>query len=79
MGEERIPIERWWPPLSIDGKHLVLAALEPLPDDLASGVVVELDGAVVEEIAELGFELETPVRLTVQELVFIRTQIEPVD
>ncbi len=79
--EGRIPIERWWPPLSIDGKHLVLAALDGIADDEASGdrVELELDLAVVEEISGLGLEVEAPLRLTRRECEFIRTQIEAVD
>jgi hypothetical protein len=68
----RIPVEQWWPPLPIEAKHRVLAAIEEAGD--ADEVV--LDDGLVAEIDGPG---EAPARLTSHELDFIRTQIEAVD
>ena len=59
--------ERWWPHLSIDAKHAVLADLEgPLPE------------AVRDEISALTGE-PAPERLDAAEIAYIRTQVEAVD
>lgn len=80
----RIPVERWWPPLSIEAKHRVLAAMEAAEDDAE----VTLDEELVAEIGAAGRGAagggaatggEAPTRLTRQERDYIRTQIEPVD
>ncbi|MDF2992450.1 MAG: hypothetical protein K0S37_2964 [Microbacterium sp.] len=71
----RIPVERWWPPLPIEAKHRVLAAIEEAGD--ADEVV--LDDGLVAEIAEIDGSGEAPARLTSHERDFIRTQTEAVD
>lgn len=71
----RIPVERWWPPLSIDAKHRVLAAIERAGEDAE----VPLDEALRAEIGAADEAREAPARLTPRECDFIRTQIEPVD
>lgn len=66
MGDHTKDAEDWWPHLSIDAKHAILADPEgPLPD------------AVRREIEALGGE--TTERLTNEDVQFIRTQIEAVD
>ena len=66
MAEHVTDAERWWPHLSIDAKHAILADPEAaLPDDVRS------------EIAELGGD--APERLAPGDVQFIRTQIEAVD
>ena len=66
MGEHATDAERWWPHLSIESKHAILADPEgALPD------------AVRREIAELGGEASE--RLEPADVQFIRTQIEAVD
>jgi hypothetical protein len=67
MGEQRTDAERWWPHLSIDAKHAILADLEG-----------ELPDAVREEIAaQLGEP--APERLGAADRAYIRTQVEAVD
>lgn len=66
MGDHETDAERWWPHLSIDSKHAILADPEgPLPD------------GVRREIEALGGE--STERLTDEDVQFIRTQIEAVD
>ena len=68
-GARRDPaeIERWWPHLSIDAKHRLLAELDaPLDADTA---------AEIESITGGG----APERLTTGEQQFVRTQMEAVD
>ncbi|HET6672181.1 MAG TPA: hypothetical protein VFG92_02295 [Agromyces sp.] len=60
-------IERWWPHLSIDAKHRLLA---------------ELDGPVDSETAEEIRSItggEAPERLSLAEQQFVLTQTEAVD
>ena len=67
MGEQRTDAERWWPRLSIDAKHAILADPEgALPD------------SVREEISERLGE-PAPERLGAADLAYIRTQVEAVD
>ncbi len=67
MAEQRTDAERWWPHLSIDAKHAILADLEgPLPE------------AVREEISARTGE-PAPERLDPSEIAYIRTQVEAVD
>ncbi|WP_394554173.1 hypothetical protein ACDF64_06355 [Agromyces sp. MMS24-JH15] len=71
--EGRIPIERWWPRLSIDARHRVLEAME------GDG---ELDAIVIAEITEaVGADASAPVpgHLNEHERGYIRTQMEAVD
>ena len=66
MGDHTTDAGGWWPHLSIDAKHAILADLEgPLPD------------GVRREIESLGGEPSE--RLTDADVQFIRTQIEAVD
>lgn len=73
-GMNRIAVERWWPPLSIEAKHRVLSAIEAAGDD-----DVALDDDLVAEIAAIDGPGAAPTRLTRHEREYIRTQIEPVD
>jgi hypothetical protein len=66
MGEHATDAERWWPHLSIESKHAILADPE--------GALPE---GVRREIAELGGEASE--RLEPGDVQFIRTQIEAVD
>ncbi|WP_350348037.1 hypothetical protein ABIQ69_15575 [Agromyces sp. G08B096] len=69
-------VERWWPGLSIDAKHRVLAAIEGAGD----AEEVELDEVVSAEISErVGGSAATPVRLSRKDCDYIRTQVEAVD
>ena len=63
----RAEIERWWPYLSIDAKHRLLARLEADLDAETAAEIVSLTGAAA------------PVRLTLAEQQFVITQIEAVD
>ncbi|HEU4756138.1 MAG TPA: hypothetical protein VFS72_05720 [Agromyces sp.] len=67
MGEQRTDAERWWPHLSIDAKHAILADPEG-----------ELPDSVREEIAARLGE-EAPERLGEADRAYIRTQVEAVD
>lgn len=62
-----VRIERWWPRLSIDAKHRLLADLDG-----------EVDAETAAEIESLTGE-QAPDRLTRAEQEYVRTQIEPVD
>ena len=69
----RLEIERWWPHLSIEARHLVLRDLD-----------AELEASVVIEIAEIaerdGFaDASVPTRLDARERDFVLTQIDAVD
>ena len=63
----RAEIERWWPHLSIEAKHRLLARLE-----------ADLDAETVAEIMSLTGGT-APDRLTLAERQFVITQIEAVD
>ena len=67
MAEQRTDIERWWPHLSIDAKHAVLA--DP------AGPLVEV---VREEISAMT-GASSPERLDADDVAYIRTQVEAVD
>lgn len=69
----RLGIERWWPHLSIEARHLVLRDLDA---ELEASVIVE-----IVEIAERdGFaDASIPTRLDPRERDYVRTQIEAVD
>ncbi len=64
---DHVDIERWWPHLSIDAKHRLLAELDgPVDADTA---------AEIESITGGG----APERLSAEEQQFVRTQMEAVD
>jgi hypothetical protein len=63
----RVAIERWWPRLSIDARHRILADLEG-----------EIDEQTAAEIEALTGE-PAPDQLTSAERSYVRTQIEAVD
>lgn len=64
---DRVEIERWWPHLSIDAKHRLLAELDgPIDADTA---------AEIESITGR----EAPEHLSAGEQQFVRTQMEAVD
>jgi hypothetical protein len=69
----RLEIERWWPHLTIEARHLVLRDLDA---ELEASVVVE-----IVEIAERdGFaDASIPTRLDPRERDYVLTQIEAVD
>lgn len=66
-GMHHADIERWWPHLSIEAKHRLLAELD--------GSVDPETAAEIESITGGG----APERLSDAEQRFVRTQIEPVD
>jgi hypothetical protein len=67
MGEREVRVEEWWPRLSIEGKHAILADPEaPLADGVRAEIV-ELTGRAA------------PERLDDAEVGFVRTQIEFID
>lgn len=67
MGEQRTDAERWWPHLSIDAKHAILADLEgELPDSVREEISAQVGG-------------EAPERLGEADRAYIRTQVEAVD
>ncbi|HET8779692.1 MAG TPA: hypothetical protein VFM66_06425 [Agromyces sp.] len=68
-GERRRPaeIERWWPHLSIDAKHRMLAELDGPIDAETAAEIESITGS------------EAPERLTAGEQQFVRTQMEAVD
>ena len=67
MTADAAAIERWWPHLSIEAKHRLLAELGgPIDDETA---------AEIESITGAG----APERLTIAEQQFVLTQIEAVD
>ncbi|RZS68728.1 hypothetical protein EV187_1164 [Agromyces ramosus] len=63
----RVEIERWWPHLSIEAKHRLLAELD-----------ADLDAETVAEIESITGGA-APDRLTPAEQRFVITQIEAVD
>ena len=67
MAEQRTDIERWWPHLSIDAKHAVLA--DP------AGPLAEV---VRQEISAMTGG-PAPERLDADDVDYIRTQVEAVD
>lgn len=69
----RLAIERWWPHLSIDARHLVLRDLD---GDFEASVVVE-----IVEIAERTDQADAtiPTRLDARERDYVLTQMEAVD
>jgi hypothetical protein len=66
MADIQVGAERWWPQLSIEGKHSLLRELEG-----------PLDERVREEIAELTGGA-APERLSAADVRYIETQIEAV-
>ena len=64
---EHAEIERWWPHLSIDAKHRLLAELDG-----------PIDTATADEIESIT-GVEAPERLSGAEQQFVRTQMEAVD
>lgn len=64
---EHAEIERWWPHLSIEAKHRLLADLDG-----------QVDAETAAEIESITGE-QAPERLSSGEQQFVRTQIEAVD
>ena len=64
---DRAAIERWWPHLSIEAKHRLLAQLGGHIDDETAAEIESITG------------VSAPERLTAAEQQFVRTQIEAVD
>ena len=64
---DRVAIERWWPHLSIEAKHRLLAELDGEIDSKTAAEIESITGNVA------------PERLSVAEQQFVRTQIEAVD
>ena len=64
---DRAEIERWWPHLSIDAKHRLLANLDGPLGDVTAAEIESITGR------------SAPERLTAAEQQFVRTQIEAVD
>ena len=64
---DRGAIERWWPHLSIEAKHRLLAELTAPIDAETAAEIESITGAPASE------------RLTPAEQRFVLTQIEPVD
>lgn len=62
-----VAIERWWPQLSIESKHRLLAELGGEIDATTASEIASITGAA------------SPQRLSEAEQQFVRTQIEPVD
>lgn len=60
-------IERWWPHLSIEAKHRLLAELDAPVDPETASEIESITGG------------DAPDRLSEAEQRFVRTQIEPVD
>jgi hypothetical protein len=60
-------IERWWPHLSIDAKHRLLAELEGPVDADTAAEIESITGG------------EAPERLSAGEQQFVQTQMEAVD
>ncbi len=63
----RVEIERWWPHLSIEAKHRLLAGLEADLDAETAAEIEALTGGTA------------PERLTPSEQRYVMTQIEAVD
>jgi hypothetical protein len=66
-GTGRVAIERWWPQLSIESKHRLLAELGADIDGQTAAEIESITGAAA------------PERLSQAEQQFVRTQIEAVD
>lgn len=64
---DRGAIERWWPHLSIEGKHRLLAELDGPIDDETAAEIESITGE------------SAPERLTPAEQRYVLTQIEAVD
>jgi hypothetical protein len=64
---DRGAIERWWPHLSIEGKHRLLAELDGLIDNSTAAEIESITGE------------SAPERLTPAEQRYVLTQIEAVD
>lgn len=62
-----VEIERWWPHLSIEAKHRLLAALDALLDAETAAEIEAITGG------------GAPERLSRSEQQFVLTQIEAVD
>jgi len=60
-------IERWWPHLSIDAKHRLLAQLDGPIDAETAAEIESITGG------------EAPARLNAGQQQFVRTQMEAVD
>lgn len=66
MADQATNAERWWPHLSIDAKHAILADPEaPLPEEVRGEIAAHVD--------------DVPERLDEADVRFIRTQTEAVD
>jgi hypothetical protein len=63
----RVEIERWWPHLSIEAKHRLLAELDGPVDAETAAEIESLTGGTA------------PDRLTPAEQQYVATQIEAVD
>lgn len=66
-GTHHADIERWWPHLSIEAKHRLLAELDGRVDRDTAAEIESITGG------------EAPERLTDAEQLFVMTQIEAVD
>ena len=67
MVDTRGGAERWWPQLSIEGKHSLLRELEGALDERVREEITQLTGG------------EAPERLSAADVRYIETQIEAVD
>lgn len=67
MGERMTDAERWWPHLSIEAKHEILADPAAPLSERARAEIADRIGA------------EAPERLGAADVEFIETQIEAVD
>ena len=67
MGERMTDAERWWPHLSIEAKHEILADPAAPLSERARAEIADRTGA------------EAPERLGAADVEFIETQIEAVD
>jgi hypothetical protein len=67
MIDTRGGAERWWPQLSIEGKHSLLRELEGALDERVRDEIAEITGG------------EAPERLSASDVRYIETQIEAVD
>ncbi len=64
---DHVDIERWWPHLSIDAKHRLLAELDGPVDSDTAAEIESITGG------------RAPERLSAEEQQFVRTQMEAVD